>query len=286
MIRKLAGCVFGLVFVFAAGCGQSDEATGEGAGSALSSGQCTEQSTTPCTPAVGTPLRSSIADLLRFSISGDLSKNGVAPGDNDVKFVFKTLLIENAHIYAAATIMRGDGTTPFDMTGTKFAGKPNTVQSLMEVESGSEFTHQIGIGLDTKKFACAFVEARFDGEAPGMYPGDMRADCAANPLPKAGMPSTVGQCSDSTITKVDHRLVGVPGSGSEVEFQNGGFQVGFDELPEVTESRPGDPVTICLVELPTDCPPGDDRGKIYKTTNERTGKSWTMADSSHMCGGA
>jgi hypothetical protein len=40
------------------------------------------------------------------------------------------------------------------------------------------------------------------------------------------------------------------------------------------------------VELPTDCPPGDDRGKVYKTTNKRTGESWTQADAEHMCGGA
>jgi hypothetical protein len=48
----------------------------------------------------------------------------------------------------------------------------------------------------------------------------------------------------------------------------------------------GDKVELCLVALPEDCPPGDDRGKLYAATNERTGESWEMLDAVHMCGGA
>jgi len=33
-----------------------------------------------------------------------------------------------------------------------------------------------------------------------------------------------------------------------------------------------------------DCPPLDTRGKVYTTTNKRTGASWT--DSNHSCGRA
>jgi hypothetical protein len=62
--------------------------------------------------------------------------------------------------------------------------------------------------------------------------------------------------------------------------------VSYDELPEINESKAGDPVSICLTELPKECPPGDDRGKIYKTVNLRSRKSWTLPDSEHMCGGA
>jgi hypothetical protein len=181
-----AKIVLGLGLAVLVGCGGSggdDTESGDGALSApaASASTCKAESHTACTPQG--QLRSSIADLLRFSISDDLAKNGVSPKDSDVKFVFKTLLIENSHIYAAATIMRGDDVTAFDLTGTKFAGKPNTVQSLMEVESGSEFTHAIGIGLDPAKFACAFKSNNFDGQAPGMYPGkDMLNDCKANPM--------------------------------------------------------------------------------------------------------
>jgi hypothetical protein len=42
----------------------------------------------------------------------------------------------------------------------------------------------------------------------------------------------------------------------------------------------------CLTKLPTHCPPGDQRGKWYTTTNLRTDESWTLPDAEHMCGGA
>ncbi len=54
----------------------------------------------------------------------------------------------------------------------------------------------------------------------------------------------------------------------------------------VDRSRPGDPVRICLVSIPKHCPPGDNRGRTYKTTNLRTHRAWTLPDSEHMCGGA
>ncbi len=60
----------------------------------------------------------------------------------------------------------------------------------------------------------------------------------------------------------------------------------YDKVQEIIRSRVGDPVLMCLVEIPQDCPPGDDRGKIYTTTNLRTQESWTLPDSQHSCGGA
>jgi hypothetical protein len=78
----------------------------------------------------------------------------------------------------------------------------------------------------------------------------------------------------------------VPGSGSSVIFVNGGSQVSYEQETAVDASRPGDPVKMCLVSIPRHCPPGDDRGREYKTTNLRTHKSWRLPDSEHMCGGA
>lgn len=108
----------------------------------------------------------------------------------------------------------------------------------------------------------------------------------------AGMPTHVGQCSTTTVTKVETRLAEgasdkpMPGSGSAIEFANGGYQVSYDQLAAVDRSRPGDPVRICLVSLPENCPPGDNRGRMYKTTNLRTRGAWTLPDSEHSCGGA
>ena len=75
-------------------------------------------------------------------------------------------------------------------------------------------------------------------------------------------------------------------AGAVFIFENGGVQISYERDEAVVHSRVGDPVRICLVELPKDCPPGDERGKIYRTTNLRTGKHWEMPDSQHMCGGA
>ena len=108
----------------------------------------------------------------------------------------------------------------------------------------------------------------------------------------APLPAAVGQCSDTRIAKIGERLedgaTGEPmaGSGSAVTFANRGYQVSYDEEPAIQHSRRGDPVHICLVKLPQNCPRGDHRGRIYTTTNLRTGESWTLPDSEHSCGGA
>jgi hypothetical protein len=110
---------------------------------------------------------------------------------------------------------------------------------------------------------------------------------AADPLP-----TRVGQCSRTVIKGIGQRLEdattgrAVPGSGSAVQFANDGYQVSYNEVPQILRSRPGDPVRICLFSLPQNCPPGDTRGRIYKTTNLRTRQSWTLPDSEHSCGGA
>jgi hypothetical protein len=115
---------------------------------------------------------------------------------------------------------------------------------------------------------------------------------SALPTAAATLPTQVGQCSATTIAKIGTRLVDgttnqpIPGSGSAVNFANGGYQVSYDTLPAITASRVGDPVTMCLISIPQNCPPGDARGKMYKTTNRRTHGSWTLPDSEHSCGGA
>lgn len=102
------------------------------------------------------------------------------------------------------------------------------------------------------------------------------------------MPTVVGTCSESTINLIGGRLEGDDTfeTGTSVGFANGGGQVSYDKEEAIVRSRLGDPVRICLVSIPKGCPPGDDRGKVYKTTNLRTGKSWELSDSQHECGGA
>lgn len=105
----------------------------------------------------------------------------------------------------------------------------------------------------------------------------------ADPLPTA-----VGACGESTIKAIGARFENDPEfeSGTVVQFDNGLIQISYDRVEGAVRSKVGDPVRICLVSIPENCPPGDDRGKIYETTNLRDGQSWQMPDSQHMCGGA
>ena len=71
-----------------------------------------------------------------------------------------------------------------------------------------------------------------------------------------------------------------------VRFANGGYQVSYDTVLAIEESRKGDRVRMCFVSTPLNCPRGDDRGKVYNSTNLRTHKSWRLPDAEHSCGGA
>ncbi len=106
------------------------------------------------------------------------------------------------------------------------------------------------------------------------------------------IPTREGTCAYTRIREVSHRLEDgrtgrvIPDSGSAVVMTNGLYQVSYDEIPAVNESRRGDRVLVCLIKIPRNCPPGDNRGRLYTTTNLRTELSWTLPDSQHMCGGA
>lgn len=108
------------------------------------------------------------------------------------------------------------------------------------------------------------------------------------------LPVAVGECAKTKITAITTRFgetLKPPVSddvdpGTAVSFANKGYQVTYTYEPAIARSAIGDPVLICLVSLPKDCPKGDDRGKVYATTNFRTQGSWLMADSQHLCGGA
>ncbi len=104
--------------------------------------------------------------------------------------------------------------------------------------------------------------------------------------PPAALPRTPGACSLSRIKLVGYRLEGGAGSGSLVVEANGAEQVSYDQVPAADHSRAGDPALVCLIELPHNCPPGDDRGKVYGVANLRTLGAWSGPDAEHMCGGA
>ena len=117
----------------------------------------------------------------------------------------------------------------------------------------------------------------------------------ASGAPAAGgeLPQRVGDCVVTAIAGIADRfgkplapLNGDFDPGTAVRFENGGSQVSYDREATIERSQVGDRVRMCLVKVPVNCPPGDDRGKVYTTTNLRTGEAWSLPDSQHECGGA
>jgi hypothetical protein len=114
------------------------------------------------------------------------------------------------------------------------------------------------------------------------------ATAQAEVTPNDRLPLHILTCGGGIITEIGGRLEGDTdfSSGTSVFYQNGGGQVSYDRVPAIVNSKRGDHVLICFVFIPSNCPAGDDRGKIYTTTNLRTLHSWTLPDSQHSCGGA
>lgn len=118
------------------------------------------------------------------------------------------------------------------------------------------------------------------------------ASLIAIPAAAGSLPFVPGTCTETSISFLGQRLTeganGPPiaGSGSAVGFANGGYQVSYDEIQAINLARLNDPVVICLVRLPSHCPPGDMRGRLYATVDLRTMLLWVLPDSEHSCGGA
>ena len=122
----------------------------------------------------------------------------------------------------------------------------------------------------------------------GSYRVELFKHRAARPF--ATLPHQIGQCAVTKIASISTRfgeeLKPEQGDGTAVTFANGGLQISYNYEPDVAKSRIGDEVLLCLVSVPKDCPPGDDRGKIYSATNLTTVGSWLLPDAQHSCGGA
>jgi hypothetical protein len=111
--------------------------------------------------------------------------------------------------------------------------------------------------------------------------------------PSSILPSKVGECADTTITSITDRFgadLTPSKKGSEkgtfIRFSNSGVQVSLVKEGAVVRSQVFDKVNMCLVEIPKGCQPGDNRGRLYKTTNLRTKESWSLANDIKSCGGA
>ena len=111
--------------------------------------------------------------------------------------------------------------------------------------------------------------------------------------PSSILPGKVGECADTTITSITDRFGAdlTPSKrGSEkgtfIRFSNSGVQVSMVKESAIVRSQIFDKVNMCLVEIPSGCPAGDIRGRVYKTTNLRTKESWSLANDVKRCSGA
>ena len=105
---------------------------------------------------------------------------------------------------------------------------------------------------------------------------------------RAGL-SRVGRCETTKLDQLGERLERVEGAkpdGMSLGYADGVRQVSYDRDAAMLRSRLGDPVRLCLASVPSHCPPGDDRGRVYRARNLRTGVTWRLPDAEHECGGA
>jgi uncharacterized protein len=106
------------------------------------------------------------------------------------------------------------------------------------------------------------------------------------------MPTKVGECTLTHIadlmTRIGNPLEGASADeGSQVLLANDGLLVSYEREFGLTASQVGDPVAVCLMSIPRDCPAGDDRGRMYYGVNlARQMATWALSDSVRMCGGA
>ena len=112
-------------------------------------------------------------------------------------------------------------------------------------------------------------------------------DAADQPLPSA-----IGQCASTHIKTLTTRLgddpleTASPEAGSAATFTNGGTAVSYDREPGLASSKVGDPVIMCLISIPRDCPKDDERGRVYYSVDLTAKGTWALPDSEHLCGGA
>ncbi len=92
--------------------------------------------------------------------------------------------------------------------------------------------------------------------------------------------ASIGDC---VRTRVD--VIGTaPGSSEPViRYRDGVIQAFDSGMLGQTETKPGDPIQLCLVSFVRDCGEDDLPGRTYAVGNLRTGAAWTSPDVRSSC---
>jgi hypothetical protein len=98
-----------------------------------------------------------------------------------------------------------------------------------------------------------------------------------------GLRATVGECVRTRVESIGP----LPGGSSPVIRYTDGVLQDYDGgMLGQAETRPGDPIKLCLVAFTRDCGEvfSDERpGRTYATGNLRTGAAWTSPDVRSSC---
>ena len=99
----------------------------------------------------------------------------------------------------------------------------------------------------------------------------------------AGPRAAIGQCLRTRVLDI----VAQPGSPAPaaIRYRDGVIQAYDADLLGHTETRPGDPIQLCLVSFTRDCDDTFLPGRTYATGNLRTGAAWTLPDIRSSCQG-
>lgn len=116
------------------------------------------------------------------------------------------------------------------------------------------------------------------------------ADDAQAPF-SAKPPSQPAQCLKTRISGISTRFGNPVGpanadEGISILYANGGDTYSYERGKEFARLAVGQPIVLCLVSTPYDCPAGDQRGIVYYALSPETGNSWVSSDAEHGCGGA
>jgi uncharacterized protein YecT (DUF1311 family) len=167
------------------------------------------------------------------------------------------------------------------------------------------------------ELAAAYKSALQTGDAPGIKAGQKswlkgRNGCKEDTeclryayqarLKSLRLPAKLNACAEMTLVNKLTRFEGAkPGDAGGEVFVEVNSGIGFfieaiaglpkGEDPDkymfhTQDFKEGDPLTVCLIKIPTGCPPGDNRGRAYSITNSRNKKSFSGYPDWHSCGGA
>lgn len=109
------------------------------------------------------------------------------------------------------------------------------------------------------------------------HPGSWRHHVGA----AHGFRGSVGECVRTRVDTIGQAAAG--GSSPVIHYRDGVIQEYDGGMLGQTETRPGDPIQLCLVSFTRDCGENDLPGRTYAVGNLRTGAAWTSPDVRSSC---